>query len=165
MLGVPEEALIHKKNQIVRLATLVKTGMIAQLTDFMDRKFEAKELVKIERIIDASYIKIQQYLLKMGQNDLTSSQSNEEVMLLHILNANFLSAFKDNDITVARENIKSQSYISQFENDIKFKHFNSLINKQEYNPNISAEYLDITIQLLQIYQHAMNVSRTVLGLI
>jgi phosphate:Na+ symporter len=210
MLDVPEEALIHSKHEIVRLATLVHTDMIKQLADFMDGKHEAKELVKIERIIDASYIKIQQYLLKLGQNDLTNSQSNEEVKLLHILNdiehigdsvlrfigaaekvskknielgekdvsqikkllryietaySNSLSAFKDNDITVARENIQFQSHVNQFENDIKFEHFNSLIHKKEYNPNISAVYLDITNQLLQIYQHSMNVSRTVLGLI
>lgn len=210
MLDVPEEALIHSKQEIVRLATLVHTDMIKQLTHYMDGKYEAKELVKIESIIDASYIKIQQYLLKLGQNDLTNSQSNEEVKLLHILNdiehigdsvlrfigaaekvsqknivlgekdvsqikkllgyietayANSLSAFKDNDISVARENIQSQSIVNQFENDIKFEHFNSLINKQEYNPDISAVYLDITNQLLQIYQHSMNVSRTVLGLI
>jgi len=210
MLDVPEEALIHSKQEIVRLAALVRTDMINQLMNYMDGKYEAKELIRIESIIDASYIKIQQYLLKLGQNDLTNSQSNEEVKLLHILNdiehigdsvlrfvgaaekvskknivlgekdlsqikellryieiaySNSLSAFRDNDTSVARENIQSQSLINQFENDIKFEHFNSLINKQEYDPNISAVYLEITNQLMQIYKHTMNVSRTVLGLI
>ncbi|WP_164214856.1 Na/Pi cotransporter family protein [Virgibacillus sp. YIM 98842] len=210
ILDVPEEALIHSKREIVKLATLVQTDMIKQLVNFMDGKHEAKELVKTESIIDTSYITIQKYLLKLGQNDLTNSQSNEEVKLLHILNdiehigdsvlrfvgaaekvskknielgkkdlsqikellfyieranSNSLSAFRDNDTLIARENIQSQSFVNQFENDIKFEHFNSLINKQEYNPDISAVYLDITNQLLQIYKHSMNISRTVLGLI
>jgi phosphate:Na+ symporter len=210
MLDVPGEALFHSKREIVRLATLVHADMIRQLADFMDGKHAARDLIKIERIIDASYVKIQQYLLKLGQNDLTNSQSNEEVKLLHILNdiehigdsvlrfigaaekvgkkniklgekdlaqikellryiekayANSLTAFKHNDIAVARENIQFQSHVNQFENDIKFEHFNSLIHRQEYNPNISAVYLDITNQLLQVYQHSMNISRTVLGLI
>ncbi|WP_461181653.1 Na/Pi cotransporter family protein [Virgibacillus kimchii] len=210
ILDVPEEAMIHSKREIVRLATLVQTNMIEQLTEFTAGKHEAKELIKIEKIIDASYITIQQYLLKLGQNNLTNHQSNEEVKLLHILNdiehigdavlryigaaekvnkknielgekdiaqikkllhyiekaySNSLSAFKDEDMTVARENIQFQSYVNQFENDMKFEHFNSLINKQEYNPNISAVYLDMTNQLLQVYQHTMNISRTVLGLI
>src|SRR5699024_7852079 len=145
----------------------------------------------------------------LGQNNLSSSQSNEEVKLLNILNdiehigdivirfiskaekvseknislsgkdqgqldqllshieqsyADSLTAFKTDDRKLARNNIQSQSNINQFEKDAKFEHFNNLITKQEHNPDISAVYLDIINQLMQIYHHNQNISRTVLGL-
>ncbi|SHG94636.1 Na/Pi cotransporter family protein [Ornithinibacillus halophilus] len=210
MLEVPEEALSSSKRQIVKLATVVFDDMIKRLSPYMEGKHEGNSLKQVEMIIDESYIKIQQYLLKLGQRDLTNSQSNQEVKLLNILNEiehigdtvirfismaekvhdqkielsekdlqqlkellthieqtyqNSLQAFKHDDHNIARETIQSQSLIYQFENDIKFEHFNSLINKHEYNPKISAVYLDITNQLLQVYHHSMNISRTVLGLI
>src|SRR5699024_11875717 len=88
-------------------------------------------------------------------------------LLLHIKKtyANTLTAFKYDDRKRARKNIQTQSVINQFEKDVKFEHFNHLIDKHEYNPNISAVYLDIINQLLQVYHHTMNISRTLLGLI
>ncbi|MFK4996777.1 PhoU domain-containing protein [Bacillus sp. N9] len=76
-----------------------------------------------------------------------------------------LTAFRNDDMDIAKEIIQSQSYIDQLENDIKFDHFNRLINNKEHNPEISAVYLDIVNQLLLVNHHAMNISRTVLGLI
>lgn len=210
LLDVPEEALISSKNEIVRLADMVRIDMINELKNFIEGSRSGEEIREVEEMIDASYIKIQQYLLKLGQRDLTSSHSNKEVKLLNILNdiehigdmvvtfvgkaqqvgeknivlggrdqgqliellghieqtyADSLDAFKNDDKKLARRNIQSQSVINQFEKDVKFEHFNSLINKQEFNPNISAVYLDVINQLLQVYHHSMNISRTVLGLI
>src|SRR5699024_8938490 len=79
--------------------------------------------------------------------------------------SNSLSAFKENSRKIARSNIQTQSNINQFEKDTKFEHFNSLITKQEHNPEISAVYLDVVNQLMQIYHHSQNISRTILGLI
>ncbi|MFK4996778.1 hypothetical protein ACI2OX_02300 [Bacillus sp. N9] len=45
-----------------------------------------EKLWHVEETIDESYIKIQQYLLKLGQLDLSSDQSIREVKLLNILN-------------------------------------------------------------------------------
>ncbi|SES88910.1 phosphate:Na+ symporter [Oceanobacillus limi] len=210
MLEVPEEALISSKQQIAELAKIVYEDMIRRLSPFMEGRHEGNALKQVEAIIDDSYIKIQQYLLKLGQRDLSGAQSNQEVKLLNILNeienigdtvmrfisisekveaknimlsekdrqvlqrllahieqtyTNSLKAFQHEDHQIARKNIQSQSVIYQFENDIKFEHFNSLIDNNEYNPNISAVYLDMTNQLLQVYHHSMNISRTVLGLI
>lgn len=210
ILAVPEEALIASKRQIVRLAEMVYYEMIQQLADFIEGNNLASTFRKVEESIDDSYIKIQHYLLKLGQLDLTSEQSFLEVKLLNILNEiehigdtivrfigvfekvnqknlnldgkdliqlkqllrevdktyrNSLISFRHENLSVAKENIQSQSFIDQFENDIKFNHYNSLINKKEYNPDISAVYLDIVNQLLQVNHHAMNISRTVLGLI
>lgn len=210
LLTVPEEALISSKYEIVRLAEMVRENMINQLKGYIDGSIGIEDIHAVEHMIDASYIKIQQYLLKLGQRDLTSNQSNEEVKLLNILNdiehigdivirfiskaekvseknislsekdqgqlkellgyieqsyADSLHAFKENDRKMARKNIQSQSAMNQFEKDAKFEHFNDLINKQEHNPDISAVYLDIVNQLIQVYHHSMNISRTVLGLI
>lgn len=210
LLDVPEEALISSRNEITRLASFVSDNMIKRLTEFMEGKQSAQDIYKVEHIIDESYIRIQQYLLKLGQRDLSSEQSNMEVKLLNILNdiehigdtvvqfigkaeqvgekniaitqrdqaqlkeliqhieqtyTSSLKAFQQDDMSMARENIQAQSLINQFEKDVKFEHFNSLINKKEYNPEISAVYLDIVNQLLQVFHHSINISRTVLGLI
>lgn len=210
LFSVPEEALSRSKKEIVKLAEMVRGNMIHKLTDYLQGKYSAEEMFEVERNIDKAYVEIQQYLLKLGQRDLTSAQSIEEVKLLNILNdiehigdmvfhfivkaeqvdenniilsrkdneqldqlINYitttydrsLEAFQKNDLKLARENIQTQSTINQFEKDVKFEHFNSLINKQEYNPNISSVYLDVVNDLLQVYHHSMNLSRTVLGLI
>jgi len=210
LLKVPEEALNSSKREIYRLANMVQNDMINQLKNFTDGAQNGDAIYNVEQMIDASYIQIQQYLLKLGQRDLTSKQSNQEVKLLNILNdiehigdmvvrfinkanqvdekniklsdedqiqlkklldyiektySNSVNAFKNNDIELARQNIQLQSEINQFEKDIKFEHFNSLINNQEYNPDISAVYLDTVNQLFQVYHHSINISRTVMGLI
>ena len=210
LFSVPEEALYRSKKEVVKLAHMVRENMIHKLTDYIRGKYSAEEMFEVERDIDKSYVQIQQYLLKLGQRDLTSAQSIQEVKLLNILNdiehigdmvfhfivkaeqideknivlsskdqnqldqlieyimATYdksLESFQKNDMKMARENIQTQSAINQFEKDIKFEHFNSLINKQEYNPNISSVYLDIMNDLLQVYHHSINLSRTVLGLI
>ncbi|MEN1968802.1 Na/Pi cotransporter family protein [Lentibacillus sp. N15] len=210
LLAVPEEALISSKDEIFRLAEMVRENMINQLKGYIDGTVTKEDIDKVEQTIDASYVQIQQYLLKLGQRDLSSTQSNEEVKLLNILNdiehigdivirfiskaekvseknislsgkdqgqltellgyieqsyADSLTAFKEDDRKIARKNIQTQSTINQFEKDAKFEHFNNLITKQEHNPDISAVYLDIVNQLMQVYHHSMNISRTVLGLI
>ncbi|WP_066190645.1 Na/Pi cotransporter family protein [Gracilibacillus timonensis] len=210
LLNVPEEALIHGKDEIFRLADFVKERMINRLTDYIKDNDMKEELYQVEQVIDMSYVQIQQYLLKLGQRDLSNKQSNQEVKLLNILNdiehigdivmrfisktekistenilldqkeqqqldellefieqsfSDSLAAFKEDSHQLARSNIQGQSIISQFEKDIKFEHFNNLINKKEHNPDISAVYLDIINQLIQIYHHNQNISRTVLGLI
>jgi len=210
LLAVPEEALISSKKEIYQLANMVKKDMINQLKGYIDGTVSKEALDDVENMIDESYIEIQQYLLMLGQNKLSSSQSNEEVKLLNILNdiehigdivirfiskvekvkennislntndqeqlnelldyveqsySNSLIAFKENSRKIARSNIQSQSNINQFEKDTKFEHFNSLITKQEHNPEISAVYLDVVNQLMQIYHHSQNISRTILGLI
>lgn len=210
LLKVPEEALLSSKSEMIRLAEMVNENMIKQLKNHFDGKVSSEEIYDVELIIDDSYIKIQKYLLKIGQRDLTISQSNLEVKLLNILNDiehigdtvvrylvkseqikeknitlsdndkkqlikllryiedtynNSLNAFKDDDDEIAKTNIQLQSEINQFEKDIKFEHFNSLINQQKYNPNISSVYLDTVNQLFRVYHHSMNISRTVLGLI
>src|SRR5699024_5599882 len=146
----------------------------------------------------------------LGQQNLSSYQSTEEVKLLNILNdienigdtvvsfiketkkvnlrnihftdkdighiktfltyieetyQNSLNTFETVDHQIARHTIQSKSTIDKFEKDIKFEHFNSLIDKSEHNPDISAVYLDIIKELIQIYNLSINISRTVLGLI
>src|SRR5699024_8266035 len=90
-----------------------------------------------------------------------------ETMLDHIEETyqSSLKAFEEGDHRIARKTIQSQSVVDQFEKDVKFEHFNSLINKQEHNPDISAVYLDIVNELIQVHHLSMNISRTVLGLI
>ncbi|WP_407058298.1 PhoU domain-containing protein [Tigheibacillus jepli] len=107
--------------------------------------------------------KVSQKNLLFNEEDLAALHK----MLGHIEQTykNSLQAFHKNDLALAKENIQYQSTIDQFEKDIKFEHYNSLINQKENNPDISAVYLDIVNQLLQINHHAMNISRTVLGLI
>src|SRR5699024_11439952 len=61
-------------------------NMIHKLTDYIRGKYSAEEMFEVERDIDKSYVQIQQYLLKLGQRDLTSAQSIQEVKLLNILN-------------------------------------------------------------------------------
>ncbi|RIU94841.1 Na/Pi cotransporter family protein [Oceanobacillus picturae] len=210
LLTVPEEALLHCKHEITRLAEMVETDMIKRLKNYINGDGSFEDLHNSEQVIDQSFIKIQHYLLKLGQQDLTNSQSVQEVKLLHILNdiehigdmiIRFvmkaehvnkkqitltgkdhdklivlldyieqsyhasLYAFKEDDSDKAAHNIQSQSVINQYERDIKFEHFNSMIQNKEHDPSISGVYLDIINQLLQVYHHSMNISRTVLGLI
>src|SRR5699024_8662193 len=56
------------------------------LQGYITGSVSKENLDNVEQQIDASYIQIQQYLLKLGQRDLSSNQSNEEVKLLNILN-------------------------------------------------------------------------------
>lgn len=98
-------------------------------------------------------------------SDHDKEQLNKLLTYIENTFANSLQAFKDDDLEIAKTNIQLQSEINQFEKDIKFEHFNHLIRKQQYNPDISAVYLDTVNQLFQVYHHAMNISRTVLGLI
>src|SRR5699024_12185268 len=86
VLEVPDEALHGSKREIVRLATHVHENMILQLKEFVKGDLDSEAIFQVEETIDASYIKIQKYLLKLGQRDLSASQSTEEVKLLHILN-------------------------------------------------------------------------------
>ncbi|GAB2537869.1 Na/Pi cotransporter family protein [Gracilibacillus alcaliphilus] len=210
LLNIPEEALLNGRQEILRLADFVRWKMIKQLAAYIKGTITKRELQQAEQMIDSSYIQIQQYLLKLGQRDLTNKQSNEEVKLLNILNdlehigdivmrfigktekvseknisldaeeqkqldellvfieqsyTDSLTAFKEESRQLARSNIQNQAAISQLEKDIKFDHFNNLINKREHNPDISAVYLDMINQLMQIYHHNQNISRTVLGLI
>src|SRR5699024_1020790 len=78
---------------------------------------------------------------------------------------NSLKAFESVDHQIARRTIQSKSTIDQFEKDVKFEHFNSLIDNREHNSDISAVYLDIVNELIQIPHLSINISRTVLGLI
>ena len=210
MLNVPEEALIDSERQVMRLSEMVQYNMIEKLPEYINGNYESEKLIKTEQLIDESYVKIQQYLLKLGQQDLTRDQSIREVKLLNILNdienigdtvmqiissvekarnslvtfnendiaqlkellkhlgetyKNSLLAFKHEDLTLAKENIQAHSTMENFENDIKFTHYNSMINEKEYNASISAVYLDIINHLLQVNHYAVNISRTVLGLI
>src|SRR5699024_12267570 len=56
---------------------------------------------------------------------------------------NSLKAFETVDHQLARRTIQSKSTIDEVEKDVNFEHFNSLIDKREHNPDISAVYLDI----------------------
>lgn len=210
LLEIPDEALNQSKREIVRLGTHVKENMIMKLNMFIKGGLDSESIFQVEKTIDESYIKIQKYLLKLGQQNLSSYQSTEEVKLLNILNdienigdtvvsfiketkkvnlrnihftdkdighiktfltyieetyQNSLKAFETVDHQIARRTIQSKSTIDQFEKDVKFEHFNSLIDKREHNPDISAVYLDIVNELIQIHHLSINISRTVLGLI
>src|SRR5699024_8272202 len=68
------------------LAELVHINMINELAEFITTRNNVTQIYEIEQIIDDSYVTIQKYLLKLGQKDLTSGQSNQEVKLLNILN-------------------------------------------------------------------------------
>lgn len=210
LLSVPEEALIRSKKEIGKLAYMVQDDMINKLKGYITGDVKREMLEAVERDIDAAYISIQKYLLKLGQKNLTSDQSNEEVKLLNILNDiehigdvvirfiketekisvknielssedknqllrlltyieksydDSVDAFINNNKSVARRNIQYQSGINQFEQDVKFEHYNLLITKREHNPIISSVYLDIINQLIFVYHHSQNISRTVLGLV
>src|SRR5699024_10933168 len=86
-------------------------------------------------------------------NTSDQEQLNELLDYVEESYSNSLSAFIENSRKIARSNIQTQSNI------------NSLITKQEHNPEISAVYLDVVNQLMQIYHHSQNISRTILGLI
>src|SRR5699024_9839557 len=83
-------------------------------------------------------------------NTSDQEQLNELLDYVEESYSNSLSAFKENSRKIARSNIQTQSNINQFEKDTKFEHFNSLITKQEHNQEISAVYLDVVNQLMQI---------------
>lgn len=210
LLTVPEEALVQTKQEMIKLANYVREEMIQPLPRFLEDGKGMEEIYEVEKVIDQSYVTIQQYLLKLGQEDLSNAQSDQEVKLLYILNdiehigdtvTQFLNdaekisenhimlnsgdrsilekllgyidtalsrsihALEHQDEETAKENVQSEALISQFETDLKFNHFNSLIDKNEYDPGISAVYLDVVNHLLRVYQHSLNISRTVLGLI
>src|SRR5699024_11041051 len=74
------------KKEIGKLAYMVQDDMINQLKGYITGDVKREMLEAVERDIDAAYISIQKYLLKLGQKNLTSDQSNEEVKLLNILN-------------------------------------------------------------------------------
>ncbi|HEY4599702.1 MAG TPA: Na/Pi cotransporter family protein [Cerasibacillus sp.] len=210
LIIVPEEALYQSKKEISRLAQMVQNDMLKRLGDYIDGRLDKQSLYRVEMLIDASYIKIQQFLLKLAQQNLTDEQSNLEVQLLNILNDiehigdtvvrfigvaekvsqknillgqrdfekikqllhyiektfdDSITAFAKNDLQLAKDVLQYQAAIDQFEKDVKFEHFNRLIDKEVHDPDISAVYLDMINQLLHVYHHAMNISRTVLGLI
>src|SRR5699024_8215966 len=86
LLEIPDEALNQSKREIVRLGTHVKENMIMKLNMFIKGGLDSESIFQVEKTIDESYIKIQKYLLKLGQQNLSSYQSIEEVKLLNILN-------------------------------------------------------------------------------
>ncbi|MFC4618524.1 Na/Pi cotransporter family protein [Camelliibacillus cellulosilyticus] len=210
LLDVPEEALIKTEGEILKLGHDVRDHMIRQLGSYLEGSLDFDSIYRVEKRIDEGYQVIQKYLLKLGQQDLSTAQSNQEVKLLYILNdiesigdtviqfmslidkarkenielgghdrallerfiahidaalSQSIEALEQEDSRIAMKNIQSEPVVSQFEMDLKFNHFNRLIDKNEYNPSISAIYLDIVNQLLRVYQHSLNISRTVLGLI
>lgn len=107
---------------------------------------------------------------KVYQKNITLSDDDKGkiIELLTYIEKSFddsLNAFIDNDRNIAKNNIQYQSGINKFEQDIKFEHYNSLITRQEHNADISSVYLDIINQLMFIYHHSQNISRTVLGIV
>src|SRR5699024_11513485 len=75
LLEIPDEALNQSKREIVRLGTHVKENMIMKLNMFIKGGLDSESIFHVEKTIDESYIKIKKYLLKHGQQNISSFQS------------------------------------------------------------------------------------------
>src|SRR5699024_4742954 len=173
--GVSKEAIFEVENTID-----TSYVMIQQYLHKLGQKNLSEEqsnlevkllniLNDIENIGDTTIHFIQK-AQKIEENniELTETDLDQIKTLLGYIETTFQNsvvAFKQRDYALARQTIQSQSDVAAFEKDIKFEHFNNLIYKQEHNPNISAVYLDVVNELIQLHHLAMNISRTVLGLV
>ncbi|WP_100373857.1 Na/Pi cotransporter family protein [Bacillus sp. FJAT-45037] len=85
-LSIPDEALLQTEKEVVKLAHYVRKHLIAQIPDIIDRHVSHQEIIHHEQKIDEAYEIIQQYLLRIAQQDLSKEQSDQEVKLLYMLN-------------------------------------------------------------------------------
>ncbi len=74
-------------------------------------------------------------------------------------------ACEENNSQLVRKVMKEQRALNETERDFRFDHFNTLLQKNEYNPSVSAIYLDLVNQLMRLHHASLNISRTVLGII
>lgn len=89
LLELPDEALYNAKKEINQLGIRVENKMIAPLTNLFHLKDYQKSINLIEdseKDLDRDYHIIFQFLLKLGQQDLTQKQSDLEVKCLYVLN-------------------------------------------------------------------------------
>src|SRR5699024_79666 len=86
LLEIPDEALNSSRKEIIHLSEHVQEQMIMQLKGYVEKAVSKETIFEVENTIDTSYVAIQQYLLKLGQKNLSEEQSNLEVKLLNILN-------------------------------------------------------------------------------
>ncbi|WEG16355.1 Na/Pi cotransporter family protein [Alkalihalophilus pseudofirmus] len=209
-LAIPDEALIQTEKEVLKLSRYIQTEIIAPIPAIIDGNIDHHVIVRKEEYIDQAYLIIQQYLLKLAQQDLSKEQSDQEVKLLYMLNdleqigdivlqisANIeklrnqhfelvaedaerlkefiptiedilqhaITACEEKNNKQVRKVIREQGALSEKERDFRFDHFNTLLQQNEYNPAISAIYLDLVNQLMRLQHASMNISRTVLGII
>ncbi|MDV2686329.1 Na/Pi cotransporter family protein [Alkalihalophilus lindianensis] len=85
-LPIPDEALIQTEREVLKLSRFIQAEMIAPIPAIIERGIAHQEIERREQYIDQAYMIIQQYLLKIAQQDLSKEQSDQEVKLLYMLN-------------------------------------------------------------------------------
>lgn len=163
LLAVPEEALLSSKHEIFRLAEMVQKNMINQLKSYIEGTINSEDLYRVEQVIDASYSKIQKYLLKLGQCDLTNNQSNQEVKLLNILNdiehiGDMFIRFINKAEQVSEKNIllneKDRIQLKELLGYIEQSYADSMLAFKEDNQKIARKNIQTQSAMIQLEKDA-----------
>ncbi|MDK2985237.1 MAG: phosphate:Na+ symporter [Clostridia bacterium] len=87
-LDVPDIALWQTKNELVRLAKIIDEKMLSRIMTLMEKGDE--EIINFlsgqEKMVDALYVAIANFLTGLVQRNLTEEQSEKQVMYLNISN-------------------------------------------------------------------------------
>ncbi|GEL08520.1 Na/Pi cotransporter family protein [Salisediminibacterium halotolerans] len=83
----PEEAIDQMSIEVKKIADTVYNDMIGWLPALFYYTEDARNhVIDTEKRIDRAYKDIQNFLLKVGQQDLSEKQSDREIRLLYVLN-------------------------------------------------------------------------------
>ncbi|GAW92372.1 Na/Pi cotransporter family protein [Calderihabitans maritimus] len=88
VLDVPDLALEQTKNEILRMAKLVREEMLGEVMELLrtgDEKL-IERINEMEKTIDFLYSAVTRYLVSLAQQNLIKDQSEQEVKLLYICN-------------------------------------------------------------------------------
>lgn len=87
LLDYPEEALDQMTKEVSKLASIVERDMVRNLPAVLQQDEATRAAVfEKEKYVDEAYKTLQNILLKIGQQDLSETESDQEVKLLYILN-------------------------------------------------------------------------------
>jgi phosphate:Na+ symporter len=107
---------------------------------------------------------------KMIRLNLQISQDNllELAEMQNLIRDNFhktIFAFKNNDVSLASEVIKSHPRVLRLEKKMRYNHFSSMciITENESDLEISAVYLDIINNYIRINSHLVSITQAVMG--
>ncbi len=88
VLDVPELAINQAKNEVLRMAKIIRDGMLPELLDLVKTGEESvkNKIRESELTIDFLYKSVTRYLARISQRNLSEGQSEQQVRLLYVCN-------------------------------------------------------------------------------
>lgn len=89
LLELPDEALFQAKKEIAKVSQKIQKNMVEQLRQLLkgeNAQHSVQVISDTERELNRDYLIILQFLLRLGQENLSPKQSDIEVKCLYVLN-------------------------------------------------------------------------------